>query len=222
MPITKATASSIAPAAKGDLVVGSATNDASVLAVGSANQVLTVDSSTSTGLKWAAPAGALTKISSTTFTNVSTQDIDSLFSSTYDTYLVSISQVYAGTAGDDLHLQMRYSTTTQATQYYGCLTTVNNFGTEAHTSANNAGECLLANACGVSSYPTSLQFYVNFPSGGGAGGRIYLYGVGYDAQSSQVITFGYENATAQTYTGFRLKSSSSNITGKVVVYGLEK
>jgi len=33
MPITKATASSIAPAAKGDLVVGSATNDASVLAV---------------------------------------------------------------------------------------------------------------------------------------------------------------------------------------------
>lgn len=56
MAITKATASSIAPAAKGDLVVGSGTNDAAVLAVGSANQVLTVDSSTGTGLKWAAPS----------------------------------------------------------------------------------------------------------------------------------------------------------------------
>lgn len=57
MAITKATASSIAPAAKGDLVVGSATNDAAVLNVGSNDQVLTADSSTATGLKWAAAGG---------------------------------------------------------------------------------------------------------------------------------------------------------------------
>lgn len=66
MPITKATASSIAPAAKGDLVVGSATNDAAVLGVGSNDQVLTADSSTATGLKWAtASAGGMTLISET-------------------------------------------------------------------------------------------------------------------------------------------------------------
>jgi hypothetical protein len=56
MAITKATASSVAPAAKGDLVVGSATNDAAVLGVGSNDQVLTADSSTATGLKWATAA----------------------------------------------------------------------------------------------------------------------------------------------------------------------
>jgi len=56
MPITKATASSIAPAAKGDLVVGSATNDASILAVGTNTHVLTADSAEATGLKWAAAA----------------------------------------------------------------------------------------------------------------------------------------------------------------------
>jgi hypothetical protein len=57
MAITKATASSIAPAAKGDLVAGSATNDAAVLTVGANDTVLTADSSTATGLKWAAAAG---------------------------------------------------------------------------------------------------------------------------------------------------------------------
>jgi hypothetical protein len=56
MAISKATASSVAPAAKGDLVVGSGTNDAAVLGVGTNDHILTADSSTATGLKWAAPA----------------------------------------------------------------------------------------------------------------------------------------------------------------------
>jgi hypothetical protein len=57
MAITKATASSIAPAAKGNLVVGSATNDAGVLAVGTDTHILVADSAESLGMKWAAPAG---------------------------------------------------------------------------------------------------------------------------------------------------------------------
>jgi len=57
MAITKATASSVAPAAKGDLVVGSGTNDAAVLAVGTNGYTLVADSNETTGLKWAAPAG---------------------------------------------------------------------------------------------------------------------------------------------------------------------
>jgi hypothetical protein len=41
--------------AKGDLLVGTADNTIGGLTAGSANQVLTVDSSTATGLKWATP-----------------------------------------------------------------------------------------------------------------------------------------------------------------------
>ena len=72
MAITKATASSIAPAAKGDLVAGTATNDAAVLAVGANDTVLTADSSEATGLKWATPSsGGMTLISTTTLTGSS-------------------------------------------------------------------------------------------------------------------------------------------------------
>jgi len=43
--------------AKGDLLAGTADNTIGRLAVGSNDQVLTADSSTATGLKWASPAG---------------------------------------------------------------------------------------------------------------------------------------------------------------------
>lgn len=60
MAITKATASSIAPAAKGSIVVGSATNDAGVLAVGTNTHILVADSTETLGMKWAAPSAGLT------------------------------------------------------------------------------------------------------------------------------------------------------------------
>jgi len=73
MAITKASSNAVAPAAKGDLVVGNATNDSGVLAVGSTDQVLTVDSSTATGLKWAtASAGGMTLLSTTTLSGANT------------------------------------------------------------------------------------------------------------------------------------------------------
>jgi hypothetical protein len=90
MAITKATASSIAPAAKGDLVVGSGTNDAAVLSVAStAGYLLSVDSAEATGLKWAAPAagGGFTSLASGNLSSVAVS-ITSISSSYTDLYLV--------------------------------------------------------------------------------------------------------------------------------------
>ena len=74
MAITKASSSAVAPGAKGQLVVGSATNDSSILAVGANATVLTADSTEATGLKWVAPAagGGMTLLSTTTLTGSST------------------------------------------------------------------------------------------------------------------------------------------------------
>ena len=96
MPITKATASSVAPAAKGDLVVGSATNDAAVLGVGSNDQVLTADSSTATGLKWAAASGGMTLISETSASALSSLSFTSI-AGTYKQLLL----IYSGIRHSD-------------------------------------------------------------------------------------------------------------------------
>lgn len=64
--------------AKGDLIVGTAADTVSRLAVGANNTVLTADSSTATGLKWATPAGGgkvLQVVSATYSTQTTTTGI---------------------------------------------------------------------------------------------------------------------------------------------------
>jgi hypothetical protein len=73
MAITKASGNAVSPAAKGDLVVGSATNDAAVLGVGANGTVLTAASGEATGLQWATPSsGGMTVIASGNLSGSST------------------------------------------------------------------------------------------------------------------------------------------------------
>jgi len=65
--------------AKGDLIVATAADTVSRLAVGSNDQVLTADSSTATGLKWATPSsGSMTLLSTTTITSGTTVTVSSI------------------------------------------------------------------------------------------------------------------------------------------------
>jgi hypothetical protein len=63
--------------AKGDIYVGTADNTVAALTVGSADQVLTVDSSTATGLKWASipTINSLDDVADVTITTATTNDV---------------------------------------------------------------------------------------------------------------------------------------------------
>jgi len=103
---------------KGDLFTFS-TIDAR-LGVGTNNHVLTADSAEATGLKWAAPAtpsSGLNFISSTTFTAVSSQSFNSVFSATYRNYKLIIS--IDGSTAAQSGFRLRASGTDNSSSNYG-------------------------------------------------------------------------------------------------------
>jgi hypothetical protein len=103
--------------AKGDLIGGTGADTFARLAVGANDTVLTADSTTATGLKWAAPAGGtsgLNLITTETFSGVSDYTKDSLFSSTYDNYRIVIEFVGSQNAAFQYQLRSGGSNVTSA------------------------------------------------------------------------------------------------------------
>jgi hypothetical protein len=130
--------------AKADLIVGTAADTVSRLAVGSNGQVLTADSTVSpTGLKWATPAASasgLTFITGTTFSAVSSFSLpNNTFTATYDNYLVRF-QLTDASAASAVTLKLRAGGTDTSTGYYSAqyrvdyLLTVTSLGENATTS----------------------------------------------------------------------------------------
>jgi len=208
--------------AKGDLVAGTGADTFARLAVGTNGYVLTADSVETTGLKWSAPSGGgMTLISRTSFSNVSSQAFDGVFTSTYETYFVTIDDMRAATAGDDLQWQFRYAgPTTQTSAYYAANFGYTYLNALVTAGSDNASELTLATQTGASDRLNSAQLYVNQVGNASEYGAVSGLVFNNPGLSQNVI--GGIAFVARTYTGFLLKSASTNITGTVSIFGVNK
>ena len=205
----------------GDIIYRNATVPTR-LGIGTANQVLAVNSG-ATAPEWKTIAGGLNLINRTSFSNVATTttSFDNVFSSTYETYMIVIETIYSAVS-DDMQIQMRYGTTTQASGYYGM-----SYGAAFNAAAltfkgqSNTSQLTLWESTGASGYGSSGTITVTQVGNGSR--RPYISGYAMNGDNNYgASNFGGLLDASQTFTGFLLKSSSSNITGTVAVYGLAK
>jgi hypothetical protein len=205
--------------AKGDLVVGTGADTFSRLAVGGTNgHTLQVDSSTSTGLKWAAAGGGdLVRITTNTFSAVSAVDIDSIFSATYQNYLILMA-INSSSGSNAMNLRFRASGSTNTTSNYG-----SNWEYAAFGSAGATGQ--LGSAAG------SDIAYISDITGGGVYYAMHIFNPQASERTlavySGVQTNSYratgalQFAATTSFDGISFISAAGNVTGNYSVYGFK-
>ena len=161
----------------------------------------------------------MTLVSRSSFSNVASVTYDSVFSGTYTAYMLVIESFYAATATDDILMELRYGSTTETTSYRSCViqTSSSSSTVTGLNSGASAVNFMLADQSGNSTEPSRGHFMIPFA---GHAGTFVMNGQISDVEASRYFNFNGTNYTSRTYTGFVLKSSSSNVSGTVAIYGL--
>jgi hypothetical protein len=203
--------------AKGDLIVGTGADTFDRLAVGGTNgHVLMVDSSTSTGVKWAASAGGdFIKVGTASPSAAASASIDSAFTSTYENYLVMYR--LKGSVQATLQVRMRTS------------------GSD-NTNATYNTQLLYADGTTVAGVRTAsaVQWDLGTLRNDGLAGYFYIYApqlsertfllnsiVDHDGFTvPRVLYHGFNFNNTTSFDGIKFYPSTGNMTGEIKIYGM--
>jgi hypothetical protein len=206
--------------AKGDLLAGTADNTIGRLAVGANGTVLTADSAEATGMKWAAAAGGgdLVRITTQTFTSTNAVNIDSVFSSTYDNYLMLLN--VTSSAANALEMKFRTGGSTNSTGNYGNTWRYTQYGSGGATGTLGmvAGSTFMY-LQDLTNSATSIAMQLFNPF---ASFNTHVTYLGNQGNGYGVVGAGQFNATT-SFDGINLVAATSGtVTGSVSIYGYKK
>lgn len=202
----------------GDTIYSSSGTTPARLGIGTAGQVLTVNSG-ATAPEWATPAGGgsgLTKLVATTFSGVSSYSAPSAtFSATYNQYLI-LAEVTSQSANSDILMRLRVG---------GADATANDYQNQevtgsGSTAAASGGTSTSWNF-GSSSTNTRFSLRMNLSDPFSTGQHLQISDVfALNASSAWIrraLGGRYDVGTA--YDAFTLYPSTGTITGRIAVYG---
>jgi hypothetical protein len=200
----------------GDIAYRSATaNTNTRLALGTAGQVLTVNSG-ATAPEWATPAGGgLVFIQKGTFSATATVNVNTCFSSTYDNYRILVKVTGASVVNGEVRLRMRSATTDNTTANYNYQ--------RLYAQSTSVGGSAATNQTSAIMGPqnTALSWNVtDMASPFLAENTLYSTVSMYN--QTHIDNFSGAHKVATSFDGFTMFPDAGTITGEVWVYGYAK
>ena len=203
----------------GDIAYRSATaNTNTRLAIGTTGQILTVAAGVPS---WATPAaggGDVVRITTSSFTTANAASLDSVFSSTYNNYLILLN-IEASSGSNAMNLRFKTGGSDNTTSTYGSSWEYTAFGTAGATG--NLGSAAGTNLAYISDITGNLVSYAMtvhnpFASFNTYASWMAVMGNGYK------VTGGLEFDAATSFDGISFLSAAGTITGTISVYGYKK
>lgn len=209
--------------AKGDLIAATAADTPARLAVGTNGQVLTADSTASTGLAWATPAStsAFDLITTSTISASSSHSVNNCFTSTYANYraIVTLSAV----SGDNVEIGLRLRASgTDTTANYSAQRIFAS-GASANADQNNNGTDEWFIGVADKDFNGKVFYSIEFSNPNVAASTNYM-AMSSGAIASPFLSFagGYQADSTQ-FDGFTIFpfAGGGTMTGTIRVYGYE-